>query len=98
MNSRFVKTFEYFVNEEKWSTEVEPKKGKMHEILGIPTNKKISDVYTSGKKLAADLLKKTGDRKEATSMLSFAANVDKTDNVLDAALKAIKNIKEKEEK
>jgi hypothetical protein len=96
--NRIVKTFDLFINEEKWTADVEPKKGKMHKILGIPEDKKITDVYTSGKKLASDLLKKVGDRKEATSMLAFAANIDKSDNVLDSALKTIQNIKEKDEK
>ena len=31
-------------------------KGLMHKLLGIAEDKKISDVYTSGSKLAKDLI------------------------------------------
>jgi hypothetical protein len=78
-------------------------KGLMHKVLGIPTDKKIEDVYTSGKKLAEDLLKgvKKAElvplrdvRSKATSMLAFAANwpSDGDNSVLDKALEAIKDI------
>jgi DNA-binding transcriptional regulator GbsR (MarR family) len=92
--SKIVKTFESFINEEKWVADVEPKKGKMHKLLNIPEEKKVSDVYTSGKKIAQDLLDATGDRKEATSMLAFAANTNKEDDIFDKALKIIKNLEE----
>lgn len=74
----------------KWAADIDVKEGKMTKLLNIPKGKKITDVYTSGKKLAEDLLKAVGgDRKKASSMLAFAANVDKTNNVLDTALRNI---------
>jgi len=83
---------ETLIDEEKWAKDVNPKKGKMHKLLNIPDDKKVSDVYTSGEKLAKALVKATGSEKEASSMLAFAANVDKTDNVLDKALRYMKKI------
>ena len=74
----------------EWASDIEPKEGKMKELLSIPEGKKVSDVYTSGKKLANDLVKALkGDKKKAASMLAFAANIDKQDNVLDVALSNI---------
>jgi ribosomal protein L24 len=70
-----------------------PKKGKMHQELGIPEDKEISDVYTSGKKLAEDLVKKVG-KKKATGMLAFAANIHKGKDLFDTALKAVHLIEE----
>lgn len=81
----------------------EAEKGLMHKILGIPQDKKISDAYSSGEKLATDMLKAVKSkklvpakqiRKKATSMLAFAANWPKEgkNTVIDRALKAIKNI------
>jgi len=78
-------------------------KGLMHKVLGIPEDKKIEDVYSSGKKLAHDLLKGVKDskivplrdvRSKATSMLAFAANwpTDGENSVLDKALDAIKDV------
>jgi hypothetical protein len=75
----------------------------MHKLLDIPADKKIDDVYTSGKKLAEDLLKAVEDakivpakdvKKKAASMLAFAANwpSDGKNSILDKALKAIKSL------
>jgi hypothetical protein len=75
----------------------------MHKILDIPADKKISDVYKSGAKLAEDLLKAVKNskkvaakdvRKKATSMLAFAGNwpSEGKNTVIDKALKAIKTI------
>lgn len=80
------------LNEEKWAQGVDVEKGKMHRLLNVPPDKKITDVYTDGKKLATDLVKATGSQKEAASMLAFAANVDKQNNVLDSALAYMKEI------
>lgn len=97
MNSnKYVKSlFSKEINEAKKliSKEVKPKKNKMHSILGIDKDKKISDVYTSGKKLAQALVDKVG-KKKAASMLAFAANINKDENVYDKALRAIDTIKE----
>ena len=91
--------FESFVQD---LNEAKAEKGLMHKILDIPADKKIEDVYTSGKKLAEDLLKGVKNakivpakdvRKKATSMLAFAANwpSDGANSILDKALKSIKN-------
>ena len=90
--------FESFVQD---LNEAKAEKGLMHKILDIPADKKIEDVYTSGKKLAEDLLKGVKNakivpakdvRKKATSMLAFAANwpSDGDNSILDKALKLIK--------
>ncbi len=79
---------------EKWAADVKPKKGKMHDILEIPKDKKISDVYTSGKKLADALMKKVGDEHKVAGMLAFAANTNKEDDVFDKALRYMKKIDE----
>lgn len=83
--------------------EAKAEKGLMHKLLNIPADKKISEVYKSGPKLAEELLtavknsKKVAAkdvRKKATSMLAFAANwpSEGKNTVIDKALKAIKNI------
>ena len=80
-------------NSKKWAQKAKPKKGKMHELLGLDPDEKVSSKYTSGKKLAEALLKATNnDKKKVASMLAFAANVDKTDNVLDKALRYLKKL------
>jgi len=85
--------------DKKWINDVKPKRGKMHDLLNIPESKNISDVYTSGEKLAKALLRALdGDQKKASSMLAFAANADKTSNVLDSALSYIKKIPNKSDK
>lgn len=68
------------------------KEGKMHKLLKLPKDMKVSVAYTSGKKLAEDLLKATGDKDEAMKMLVFAANIDKEDNVFDRAVRALKKM------
>lgn len=85
---------EFLLNEnKKWSKDIKIKGGKMTELLNIPEGKTISDIYTSGKKLASKLLSVVkGDKKKASSMLAFAANINPTDNVYDKALRAIKNL------
>ncbi len=82
--------------------EAKVKQGLMHKMLNIPADKKIDQVYKSGKKLAHDLLKAVKEsgvadknvRKKATSMLAFAANwpSEGKNTVIDRALKAIKGI------
>jgi len=76
------------IEADKWVQKAKPKKGKMHKLLGLKDDETVTGKYTSGKKLAKALLKATNNnRKKVASMLAFAANADKTDNVLDAALK-----------
>lgn len=71
-----------------WSKDVDVTKGKMHKLLNIPEGKKILDVYTSGEKLADDLLKATNnDYKEVTGMLAFSANINSEYDIFDIALK-----------
>lgn len=95
-----IKLFEDFTED---VSETKSNKGLMRKILGIPQDKKINDVYTSGKKLAVDLLKGINSakivpekdvRKKATSMLAFAANwpSDGENSVMDKALDYIKYI------
>lgn len=80
------------------------RKNLMHELLGIPEDKKISDVYKSGKKLAEDLVEalkkdKTVPEKDiqakAAQMLVFAGNWPKTDSknsVFDIAARHVKSL------
>lgn len=72
-------------------SDVKIKKGKMHKILGIPEDKEIEDVYTSGSKLAKDLVAKVG-KKKASSMINFAANINSANNIFDKAQKSLENI------
>ena len=79
-------------------------KGLMHELLNIPEDKKVADVYKSGKKLAEDLvdaLKKEEDipgkdvRSKAVQMLLFAGNWPKTDaknSVFVVAARLVKSL------
>lgn len=75
-----------YLDEAKWAKNVEAKKGKMHDLLGIPKDKTISSKYTSGAKLAQDLLKKVGDEKKVAGMLAYAANINSKEDVFDRAL------------
>lgn len=75
------------------SDTAKPKKGKMHKVLGIPEDKEIHDVYTSGKKLASALIAKVG-KKKAQGMLAFAANINSAHDIFDKALSALKSIDE----
>jgi len=90
---------QYMNEDEKWAQDAKPKKGKMHELLGLKDNETVSSKYTSGEKLAKALLRATNnDRKKVASMLAFAANVDKSDNVLDSALRYMKKSNKNDEK
>lgn len=96
--SKFLELYEQIKRDmdeegEKWAQDVNVKKGKMRKLLKVPADEKLTDVYTSGHKLAKDLLKAVnGDKKEASSMLAYAANVDSKNNILDRALHAIKSL------
>ena len=80
------------------------RKNLMHELLDIPEDKKISEVYKSGRKLAEDLvdaLKKEEDipgkdvRSKAVQMLLFAGTWPKTDtknSVFDVAARHVKSL------
>jgi len=82
---------------DKWAQKVKPKRGKMHNLLNIPEDKTISSKYKSGEALAkALILALNGNKAKASHMLAFAANADKTENVLDSALHYIKKLSEKE--
>lgn len=63
--------------EEKWIQKAfksgKVKRGKMHEVLGVPEDKDIDDVYKSGESLARALIRKVG-RNRAMKMINFAAN------------------------
>ena len=99
-----IKLYESFVEE---INEAKVKKGLMHDLLDIPQDKKISDVYKNTKEdaeeLAHDLLNAVKKaklvplkevRSKATSMLAFAGNwpSEGKNTVIDKALKAIKKI------
>jgi len=77
-------------NEELSDVDVE--EGKMHDLLGVPQDQNISDEYDDGEQLARDLVDATGDEAEASSMISYAANIDSEDNIFDDALDAIDSI------
>lgn len=79
------------------------KKNLMHELLGIPEDKKISDVYKSGRKLAEELvdaIKKSNIvpekevQRKAASMLAFVGNWpnDSKNSVFDVALRHVKSL------
>jgi peptide subunit release factor 1 (eRF1) len=79
------------------------RKNLMHELLGIPEDKKISDVYKSGRKLAEELvaaIKKSNlvpekeVQRKAASMLAFVGNWpnDPKNSVFDVALRHIKSL------
>lgn len=86
-----MKSYLEFVNEKKWAGKVQPKRGKMHKLLGIPADKNISDVYTSGEKLAKDLVEKVGKAK-AAQMINFVANVNSEEDIFDDAQKALEDL------
>ena len=79
------------------------RKNLMHELLGIPEDKKISDVYKSGRKLAEELvdaIKKSNIvpekevQRKAASMLAFVGNWpnDPKNSVFDVALRHVKSL------
>lgn len=95
-----IQIFESFID---GINETKAEKGLMHTMLRIPQDKKISDVYKSGKDLAHDLLVAVKNskkvplkdvRRKATSMLAFAGNwpSEGSNTVIDKALNAIKII------
>jgi nitrogen regulatory protein PII len=97
--------YESFVaqREEQVFEKKQVQKGLMHKLLGVPEDKKISDVYASSRKLAKDLLQAVKDaeivpteevRSKATSMLAFAANWpnDGDGSIFDKALKSIPSV------
>ena len=70
-------------------TDADVEKGGMHKALGIPEDDKITDHYSSGEELANALVNKVGKEK-ASSMLSYAANINSdADPIFGAALKAV---------
>ena len=85
----------------------EAEKGLLHKLLNVPDADKISSKYSSGKKLADDLVNALATskivprkdiKKKAASMLAFAANwpSDGKNSVMDKALRAVRNIGEAE--
>lgn len=77
-----------------WVKNAHPDEGKMHRALNIPKGKKVTDIYTSGKELATDLLKANkGDKRKTAGQLGFVANVGKGDSVFDKALRYLPNLK-----
>lgn len=93
------------LNESKKSIDTSGiRKNLMHELLNIPEDEKIADVYKSGKKLAEDLVAALKRNKvvpekdiqsKAAQMLVFAGNWPKTDSknsVFDVAARHIKSL------
>jgi peptide subunit release factor 1 (eRF1) len=83
--------------------EARTRKNLMHELLQIPEDKKISDVYKSGRKLAEELVEAIRKnnlvpekevQRKAASMLSFAGNWpnDPKNSIFDVALKHVKSL------
>lgn len=83
--------------------EARTRKNLMHELLQIPEDKKISEVYKSGRKLAEDLvdaIKKNNIvpekevQRKAASMLAFVGNWpnDPKNSVFDVALRHVKSL------
>lgn len=72
---------------------LEVKQGKLRKLLNIKDNENLDDKYTSGAKLAKDLLKKV-DYAAAIKMLVFAANMNPDIKVLKAAVNACKRLKD----
>jgi len=72
--------------QEKWAQDVNVEKGKMKQALGLDADEEVEDEYTSGQKLAKDLLNAVGDVQEVNGMFAFAANVrDDDDSVFARA-------------
>lgn len=87
--------FESFVMNEakKTVSKVGIRKGKMHQVLGIPSGEKIEDHYKTGLSLAKALVKALkGDQRKAAGMLAWAANIRKEGDIFDNALAALKKI------
>lgn len=87
------------INEEKWSQDVDVEEGKMHKLLNVPEGEDIKDHYTSGEKLAKDLLNAVAQeegeddaKQSATGMIAFAANVNSEDDIYDEALQEIEDL------
>lgn len=77
----------------KWSKDVKIKGGAMHKALGIDPKEKLTAHYTSGAKLAKDLIKAVG-RSKTAKMIAFAANIKGgKDDLFDKAQSALKKIK-----
>lgn len=87
-----IEEMEKFIQEdEKWAQDVNVDKGEMHRVLNVPEDEEVSTHYTSGEKLARDLIDKVG-REEAAGMINFAANVNDEDNIFDRAQRSLDRI------
>lgn len=76
----------------KWQQKAKVKRGAMHKALNIPDGDDIKDHYTSGKKLAKDLIDAVGLAR-ASRMINYAANANKDKNsIFDVAQRALKNM------
>lgn len=65
------------------------RKGRLSEVLGLEKGEVVSDRYSSGIDLARDLMKKIRNKKEASQMISFVANMHPELQIYQDALKAI---------
>ena len=74
-------------------SDVNIKQGKMKKLLGVKEDETLEDKFSNGKALAQALLKAVNDdKKEASGMLAYAANINPEKNILDDALKALKDL------
>lgn len=82
------------MNEKKSIVDVKKKEGTMHKLLGLKPTDNVSDHYKSGKALATALANKTTKAK-ASSLLNYAANINKNaDPIFRAASDALKKMNE----
>lgn len=86
-----IKPYEKSFQEEDRLSDVPIEKGKMHGVLGLGSDEKITDKYTSGKALAQALIAKVG-KEEATGMINWAANINPSENIFDQAQKVLSEI------
>jgi hypothetical protein len=86
------KGFDALLEANKFVQAAKPKKGKMHELLGIPQDEEVKDHFKSGKALAIKLLAAVdGDKKKASSMLAIPANANPSHDIFDEARTYLKN-------
>ena len=64
----------------------------MHKILGLKSGETVGSKYKTGEELYNALSRKVKDHKKLTGMLAYAANINKKQDVFDAALHHSKKV------
>lgn len=77
----------------EWSKDIDIKEGSMREILGVPEDKTIADIFDSAESAVKKLIDAVG-REKAAGMINFAANINKEDNFLDKMQKVLSSEKD----